>query len=59
MWGQRELHYTMTLRQKNKIKYYELIFYPEGNLYGVAIGLFKTKKDARAFAVNHKKSLNK
>ncbi len=57
MWGQKELHYTMTLRQKNKIKYYELTFYPEGNLWGVAIGLFKTKKEARAFAMDHKKSL--
>ncbi len=59
MWGQKELHYTMTLKQKNKIKFYELTFYPEGDFYGVAIGLFKTKKEARAFAMTHKKNLNK
>ena len=56
MWGQKQFHYTMTLRQKNKVKYYELTFYPEADLWGQTIGLFKTKKDARAFAMQHKNS---
>lgn len=55
MWGQRENGYTLTKRQINKVKGWEVNYYAPGNPWGSVIGFFPSIKDAKLCAINHKK----
>lgn len=57
MYGQKENSYTLTKRQINKIKGWELTFYPKNNMWGESLGFFKTLKEAQNFAITHKNKL--
>lgn len=54
LWGQREGHYCLVIRQINKVKGYEVNFYPKDNMWGVVIGFVKTKKEAKIMIEKHK-----
>ncbi len=59
MWGQKEGGYCLVIRQKNKVKGYELNHWPKGNVWGISLGHFKTKREAMEFALKHKQESDK
>lgn len=54
IWGQRESGYSLTIRQKNKVKGYEVNFYPPNNLWGESLGFYKNKKECISVIKAHK-----
>ncbi len=57
-WGQKELSYSLTIRQKNKVKGYEIRFYSPGNAWGESLGFYKTKKECVEKILEHKKIID-
>jgi len=46
-WGQRENHYSLTIRQKDKVKGYDVRFYSADNVWGISLGFFRTRKECK------------